>query len=336
MPVEINAETLHSVIEVSCETTDDVFDFLNPADDRWWNHNRPISMFRGLGDLDTPLVPKAWRSDKQAEEVRAIAKRDIWDISFALGRQPIDDGQRRDRIFRLASQAHAEVLAANELAELSLRLGLPCPEPVEFNIREAIDSFLATGADLVVPNVLTAAAQHYGVPTRLLDWTTNPLVALFFAASDDAGIAKNGCDMMVVWAYNQGPFVPRLGNVRIEVLNTSPTRNEFMRAQSGRFTWLTGADSHYVEHGEWPDMRQLFAEQRGLLMPHCVWRVKFPKTLAMGIVSRLWRLGIHRASIMPTISNVAETLKYQWALSAEKAMRDIERLPPLPRVQREE
>jgi hypothetical protein len=138
---------------------------------------------------------------------------------------------------------------------------------------------------------LLAIAQHHGLPTRLMDWTRNPLVAAYFAVQKkfegDSVIYAWRCQKEFLSKTLPSPF--KIDKVTRYIPRFIDTR---IRAQSGLFT------AHPYPYSP--------LQEPGLV------QLRFPNKdeLRKQIKRSLWRLGVDEATMFPDLDGLARHIEW--------------------------
>lgn len=160
-------------------------------------------------------------------------------------------------------------------------------------------------------------AQHHGIPTRLLDWSYNPMVAAFFAVAPE--FRPNTSKKICVWALDtshlagQNPDEKNFGRFRVLVWRPQRSTNQYLHSQSGILTEISNQSAlveHFLEHQAWPSLEyviSLVESEKPILVSYTL-----EVNCADNLLILLDREGINHATIMPTLDNVAKTVKERW------------------------
>jgi hypothetical protein len=146
---------------------------------------------------------------------------------------------------------------------------------------------------------LSGIAQHYGMPTRLLDWSLSPYMAAFFAFYYRyMNFARDPDRYVAIWAVDVAKMRERL-TPQFEVLTADASKNARLSSQIGKFTYAA-ADDH--------DLTAAMIAAEPVEGP-LFWKVTIPASEAKTALNDLMLMGISPSDVYPDFQGVADYVR---------------------------
>jgi hypothetical protein len=157
-------------------------------------------------------------------------------------------------------------------------------------------------------------AQHHRLKTRLLDWTKNPLIAIYFAVENILSHTEDGEKDGAIWVLHVGSDhflnAQKYEELKLRhdwvIVNPPPITSRLLR-QSGLFTFHPeGKDSVPI------DLMKRRSDQEELI------KIVIPKVSTNYIRQQLGILNIHHASLFPDYDGIAEFINHEWPIITQE------------------
>jgi hypothetical protein len=276
---------------------EDLLTALRGSNDDFWEEVPERWVFRGHADADWELLPAVLRKDSR--------------LTHHAKRTP---GPYSD----MGNQVTVEAEQVWKFAMIANRQGLIVPGG--WNTARRLLPNAGRESQLFPPFELWdlfALAQHHGVPTRFLDWSFNPLVALYFAAHGAAQLMNEEklrpSQRLGIWAMNVAISETRSGVANEQVYLVDPPRygNHNLVAQNGTFTVHTypwnPQDAPACEPFD-QTIERLYSEPNYMVGRHKLRLLTLPAKKARKVLCRLESERVTASTLLPGYDGVVRAL----------------------------